>query len=249
MNLPYEDYRDDWNRVLPDGPAFNHWGGRVISERLIGLLQLEPMHSVLDVCCGEGGTLSLLPPVRFKCGVDISEPALKRCRKRNPDAVLVNADAHKLPFEDNSFDRIFSQDADAWMQGNPSAVLSEIARVLKPGGTFVFQNYMRSRAIPGRVLADTSAVLRASGYMRTDLLVKDDLLELFQAAGLLIKEIHDVHEEYSVDNARMLEAARSLTDHRCTLLPLLEWEKNLFLNEWWTGLILVANSAKACPQS
>ena len=222
-NLPYELYRNAWNGVLSDGVAYNHWGGKAISSKVISLLELQPSHSVLDVCCGEGGTLRALPPVRFKCGIDISFPAIERCRSRRMDGAWVQADAHRLPFESNSFDRIFSQDADAWLQGDAISVLREVARVMKRDGIFVFQNYVQSREMPEDAIVKTESVLRSSGFAHTELLIREELDSLFRNASLDIKETRDLHDWYLADNIRMLKAASSLQRIQHSLLPLLAW--------------------------
>lgn len=59
-----------------------------------------------------------------------------------PKDIMVNSTAEKLPFEDNSFDLIYSTNVLEHVK-DPKKVLSESVRVLKPGGylQFVIPNY------------------------------------------------------------------------------------------------------------
>jgi SAM-dependent methyltransferase len=68
-------------------------------------------------------------------GVDISEDQLTLARRRGLEVVC--ADAAKLPFADSAFDGVVSM----WTHTDVDdfgAVLREVARVLRRGGTFVY---------------------------------------------------------------------------------------------------------------
>jgi SAM-dependent methyltransferase len=238
----YDMYRDRWEAILPDGLAYNHWGGKVISERLIRTLNVESWHSVLDVCCGAGGTLSLLPKLQYKCGIDISLQAVEQCKKSQGDGQFICGDAHSLPFETRTFDRIFCQDADVWMEGKSRLILGEVARVVKRDGAFVFQNYVRSTRMPFFAETRTRQILQLCGFRHTHVLAMEELDNLFRAAGLLITSKYDLHEDYVRDNARMLAAARSSEKSLGSLQVLLEWESTLFHERWWTGVMVVAQA-------
>lgn len=98
----------------------------------------ETLTSVLDVGCGIGQTLIAagLGDGVFACGVDVDESALVHGATIAPRVRFVRASSEWLPFEDASFEMVFSRAALPWMH-IPSA-LREIARVTKPGGTVWF---------------------------------------------------------------------------------------------------------------
>jgi SAM-dependent methyltransferase len=91
---------------------------------------------LLDVGCGTGTHSAAFSEHGWSVlGVDISEDLLERARARGVH--VVNADAAALPFDDSSFDAAVSMwthtDVDDF-----SAVLREIARVLRADGAFVY---------------------------------------------------------------------------------------------------------------
>ena len=68
-------------------------------------------------------------------GVDVSADQLQLARARGVD--VVEADAEALPFEDGSFDAAVSMFTHTDV-GDFAAVVAEVARVLRPGGRFVY---------------------------------------------------------------------------------------------------------------
>ncbi|MBS27999.1 MAG: hypothetical protein CL566_03610 [Alphaproteobacteria bacterium] len=95
---------------------------------------------VLDIGCGTGPqarTIAARPGVAAVVGVDQLEPFLERGRELAADMLSVSfqqADARDLPFGDGSFDVVVLHTLLTHVPG-PDGVLSEVHRVLKPGGT------------------------------------------------------------------------------------------------------------------
>ncbi len=94
----------------------------------------DQYQSILDIGCGAGQTLIAcgLKPERFFCGVDVDEEALALGRLLSQNILFVRAQGERLPFADHSFDVVISRVSLPLMH-IPKA-LSEIARVLRPGG-------------------------------------------------------------------------------------------------------------------
>jgi ubiquinone/menaquinone biosynthesis C-methylase UbiE len=99
---------------------------------------------VLDVGCGTGGAARALaarfPGIGAVVGIDKSETMVAEARART-DAGTERvefhvADAHDLPFPDESFDGAFSLRVFE-IVGDPRRALAEMARVLRPGGRLV----------------------------------------------------------------------------------------------------------------
>src|SRR3954447_5409945 len=95
---------------------------------------------VLDVGCGPGVyAADLLERVGSSgsvAGIDASEAMLALAERRAPGAELVSAPATALPFDDASFDGALSVQVLEYVE-DVDRVLSELGRVLRPGGRIV----------------------------------------------------------------------------------------------------------------
>ena len=110
------------------------------------LMTLNPRAAVLDVGCG-GGFLSnfLAEKGLAVTGLDLSKESLEVAQifDRSKSAKYVYGDAYLLPFADQSFEAVTCMDFLEHVS-KPDVVLKEIARVLKPGGSFFFHTFNRN---------------------------------------------------------------------------------------------------------
>jgi ubiquinone/menaquinone biosynthesis C-methylase UbiE len=97
----------------------------------------------LDLGCGTGRNLPLLPASTVAVGVDPCTQSLARARRRSPRALLVRARAEALPFKAGSFDTVVSGLVLCSVTDPPTAA-SEMLRVLAPGGTVRALEHVRS---------------------------------------------------------------------------------------------------------
>jgi len=102
-----------------------------------------PDTRVLDLCCGSGqATQFLVERSQQVTGLDASPLSLKRARKNVPEADYVEAWAEAMPFDDSEFDVVHTSVALHEMTAAQlRAILQEVYRVLKPGGTFTFVDF------------------------------------------------------------------------------------------------------------
>lgn len=95
--------------------------------------------TVLDIGCGNGAFLNQLSGFFVKgVGVDLSAGMIqqaKHFRKENSKLNFHQINGPELPFADNSFDVVMSTLAFRYLDWDPC--ISEILRVLKPGGRFL----------------------------------------------------------------------------------------------------------------
>lgn len=91
--------------------------------------------TLLDVGCGTGHHMAILRSRGFDVsGVDGSSGMLEVARKNNPGTDIRISDVESLPHESSRFDYVMCIEVLRYLP-RIEACVSEIARVLKPGGT------------------------------------------------------------------------------------------------------------------
>jgi SAM-dependent methyltransferase len=114
------------------------WGTWQIPEAELGLLGDVVGKDVLELGCGAARFSIALAARGARCvGLDFSERQLEHARSLGADFPLVHAAAESVPLPGASFDVVFS-DHGALSWGEPSRVVSEAARLLRPRGLLVF---------------------------------------------------------------------------------------------------------------
>jgi len=128
----------------PLGPTYDRYAAALSFGQdprwrrfLVSCIEAEPTDTVLDVATGTGAVAREL--LRQKgctvVGLDQSPEMLAEARRRLPKEVrLVEASAEQLPFPDASFDALTFTYLLRYVS-DPGAMLRELARVVRPGGT------------------------------------------------------------------------------------------------------------------
>lgn len=123
-------------------PIMRLFGFTTALRPLIDQAELRPHHIVLDIGCGTGALDLLIKEVHPDVTITAIDPdprALARAeRKVRRAGVTIRFDrgfADALPYPDASFDRVFSSMMLHHVpRGEKAGLLSEVRRVLKPGG-------------------------------------------------------------------------------------------------------------------
>jgi phosphatidylethanolamine/phosphatidyl-N-methylethanolamine N-methyltransferase len=126
--------------------------------RVAAVKELAPAstESVLEVGIGTGLNLPLYPPHCRLTGIDLSQEMLDKAVERvqtlaMPNVTLKVMDATSMDFGDDEFDKALATYTISAVP-DPVAVLREMRRVVKPGGTIVILNHFRSeRRLVARV--------------------------------------------------------------------------------------------------
>lgn len=118
---------------------------------------------VLEVGCGRGGGCSYLARYRQPAavlGVDISAKAVAFCRRVHtvPGLTFRQGDAEALPCQADEFDIVLNVES-SHCYGSVPAFLSEVGRVLRPGGYFLWADLRATER-----LAETRRQFAAAGF-------------------------------------------------------------------------------------
>ncbi|WP_236519418.1 class I SAM-dependent methyltransferase [Sandaracinus amylolyticus] len=132
--------RDGLDEIIGDCIPRDH-AEQVSSEYYVGKLMAgatRPMR-VLDLGCGAGNSVDVFRRHQADVdwhGVDIPDsPEAAQNRRRN-DAPFHDYDGIHLPFDEQSFDVVYSNQVFEHVR-HPEPLLRDVTRVLKPGGAFI----------------------------------------------------------------------------------------------------------------
>ncbi len=171
-----------------------------LTTRMIDAAQFSPGQRVLDVGCGSGAPACRLATEQGVevLGITTSQVGVETATARAAENAVAgvafeqrDGTANGLP--DESFDRVWALES-SHLMSDRQALLSECARVLKPGGRFVLCDIIRRREVPFLELRERQAdfaILRAAfGAARMDPL--DSYVEYAQNAGLVVDDVVDL---------------------------------------------------------
>lgn len=107
--------------------------------------QLRPKQHLLDIGCGSGQ--SAIPAAKHGhtvTGIDIAENLIAHAKVKaqleNLNVQFDVGDAEALPYQDKSYDVVISM-IGAMFAPQPDRVVSEMARILRPGGKLYMANW------------------------------------------------------------------------------------------------------------
>ncbi len=124
--------RQTWNpETYARDAAFVH----ELAQGALEWLAPQPGERILDLGCGDGQLTERIAAAGVSVvGIDASPQMVEAAR-----ALGVKADqgpAEKLPYPDQIFDAVFSNAVLHWVRGQDE-MLTQVRRVLRPGGRFV----------------------------------------------------------------------------------------------------------------
>jgi SAM-dependent methyltransferase len=201
-NSAYENYELDAYRQVRietygEDLGQTSWVTTQESNEIPNLLELRPGSQVLEIGSGSGRYALRIAEIT-RChvvGLDINANGIRNAnelaRSKNLDS-LVHFEqcdvSHKLPFGNETFHAAFANDVLCHVPYRPS-VLSELARVLKPGGRLLFSDAL---VIGGLITHEEIATRSSIGYYVFSPPGVNE--ELIQAAGLQLASAMDTTE-------------------------------------------------------
>ena len=225
-NTTVDKAQDYYNSTPADEFYFKIWGGEHIhvgiynhskesikdaSPRIVHLmaskLKLNSDTKLLDLGSGYGGAARYLTK-KYGCQVtclNLSETQNERNESLNKKnrldhlITVMEGNFEDIPFSDNSFDVVWSQDAIVH-SGNREQVLSEVDRVLMETGDFIFTDLMQTYDCPKSVLKPVLERIHLDSLGSFGFYVE-------QARKLDVKEIRvqDLSEHLTTHYQRVME--------------------------------------------
>jgi ubiquinone/menaquinone biosynthesis C-methylase UbiE len=151
--------RDRWRRYWDKHSASYDKDMRFFDRVLFGDSRTwvcsQATGDTLEVAIGTGLNLPLYPPAIRLAGIDLSPAMLaiarQRARELGRDADLREADAQALPYPDASFDTVVCTFSLCAIPDDARAI-SEMTRVLRPGGLLLLADHVAAAAWPARAV-------------------------------------------------------------------------------------------------
>jgi ubiquinone/menaquinone biosynthesis C-methylase UbiE len=167
---------------------------------IIEWTQPQPEWVVLDVATGGGHVAKTLAPhCKWVVATDLTGPMLEAARAAHQAAGLRNigytvADAERLPFLADSFDAVLCRIA-AHHFPNPGAFVQEAARVLRPGGVFVFIDNIVPDSEEISSFINRFEAMRDPSHVRC--LSRTEWISLVEQAGLSVQRERQRKKRFS----------------------------------------------------
>ncbi|MBX9455055.1 MAG: methyltransferase domain-containing protein [Rhizobium sp.] len=205
---------------------------------------------MLDIGCGSGG-ITLHIAKRFSprsiTGFDVEKPVIREAARRAQEAELsdrvlfVQAPPGRLPFEDASFDIVFSKDAMVHIP-DKNAIFAEIFRVLRPGGVFAASDWLVGH--DSELSQDMKDYIEAEG-LSFGMASATRYRQAMKSAGFKDIRTESRNEWYRDEARRELNRLKTdLYDEAVRLTSKAFVEKNL---RTWTAMQKVLDSGEHCP--
>jgi len=128
-----DEYWDVIGPTIPEDSTEQYTSFKIAERAIAGRRNLK----ILDLGCGDGRAVDFFRKLRLDVeyvGVDIESSPEVSTRTR-ADARFDTFDGINLPYDDEQFDIVFSHQVFEHV-AEPQALLSQVRRVLKPGGLF-----------------------------------------------------------------------------------------------------------------
>lgn len=150
---------------------------------------------ILDVCCGSGVVgASFKGKVGRVIGLDLTPEMVALARTRLDEVIL--GDVYEIPFPDNTFDGVCNREV-LHLLPQPERPLSEIFRVIKPGGQFVVGQWVPFSAVDGPWMFQ---VVKKKQPLFVNNLYDEDMRTLLADAGFVNLTTEEFLQWEDIDN-------------------------------------------------
>ena len=184
--------RDEFTRQAETLSASSAITDAALTQRFVDALGEAARGSVLDVACGPGIlSAAIAKTARDVEAFDLTPQMLEKAAQRCGAAGLGNVSfregtANELPFADAAFDAVVTR-LSVHHFDRPNRVMSEIFRVLRPGGSFVIADVISSELPAESELQNAIEILRDPSHVR--MLPGSELTALVKEAGFTVESL------------------------------------------------------------
>jgi ubiquinone/menaquinone biosynthesis C-methylase UbiE len=184
--------RDEFTRQAETFSTSSAITDAALTQRFVDALGEAARGSVLDVACGPGIlSAAIAKTARDVVAFDLTPQMLNKAAQRCSEAGLGNVSfregtANELPFADAAFDAVMTRLSVHHFE-RPGRVMSEIFRVLRPGGSFVIADVISSELPAESELQNAIEILRDPSHVR--MLPGSELAALVKEAGFTVESL------------------------------------------------------------
>lgn len=177
-----------------EGVKISSWmnqGNLQINHDTLKILNADAEEAILEIGMGNGFFVQEIlkdnPLVKY-CGCDFSDVMVAESKKinapwvQNKQAEFIQASVDNLPFEKNSFDKVFTLNTIYFWDNEPAA-LSELKRVLKADGLLIITLRPKRQMI--------TYPFTKYGF---NMFSKEDVVELLEKNGLTVLNTYENNE-------------------------------------------------------
>jgi ubiquinone/menaquinone biosynthesis C-methylase UbiE len=168
MEKPTSETRHYLQRLVITNPLRES-----VIRQVIQALQPALGSHGLDAGCGIGlqafALAEAVGPDGHVTGMDINREFLRRAEELvdkvgiSRQTSFKHGDINRLPFEDNTFDWLWSADAAGYPAEEPLSLMRELTRVVKPGGQIALLIYSSQMLLPGYPLLEAQLNATSAG--------------------------------------------------------------------------------------
>jgi ubiquinone/menaquinone biosynthesis C-methylase UbiE len=176
-----------------------HVGGAAETDILAEKAKISKDTHVLDVCCALGGPARYITK-KYGCkvtGLDATQKMVNEAITRTAREGLTTQISYKLgdslnmPFDDGTFDIVLGQDAWCYIT-DKAQLISEVARVIKPGGIVAFTDWIQVGNMTDDRWTELNSFM-AFPYIET----LDGYEKLLNENGFQVLEKEDISEDFA----------------------------------------------------
>lgn len=226
-----------------------HCGGLTHTRTMADLAGIVKGQKVLDLCSGFGSSLRFLVK-NFEIegyGLEISAYMVQEATKRTLAEGLGSrieyrqGDTTEIPWRDETFDVVWGEDAWCYVDSKET-LIKEAARVLKPGGTIVFSDW-----ITGPEGLSTDEAERIHGFLNFPYTESvDGYKRLLKKYGMRVKSAENLCEQYANSMDLYLNIITKQFNYDALEILADDAEQYSYVCREWKHLIEMAQKEKFC---